>query len=37
MNVIAGKCMLMAVSITATCIVAQAYRLLPKLKKLLSL
>lgn len=36
MSLIAGKCILMAVSITATCIVAQAYRLLPKLRKLFS-
>lgn len=33
MNLIAGKCVLMAVSIAGTCIAAQVYRLLTGLKK----
>lgn len=33
MNPIAGKCVLMAVSIAGTCIAAQVYRLLTVLKK----
>lgn len=36
LNPFAGKCVLMAVGIAATCIAAQVYRLLPKLRKILS-
>lgn len=36
LNLFAGKCVLMAVGIAATCIAAQVYRLLPKLRKMLS-
>lgn len=36
LDLFTGKCVLMAVSIAATCIVAQVYRLLPKLRKILS-
>ena len=36
LDLFAGKCVLMAVSIAATCIVAQVNRLLPKLRKMFS-